>query len=181
MKLLQNPIELSQFIQLLQKNDVRSYLEIGSKKGGSFGPIVRGLPKRSRAVSVDLPFPPEYAHKHYLPLLKQCINDLDRSGYDVHLILGDSTDEATIAQVRALGPFDACFIDANHFESYVRKDWANYGPMSKIVAFHDINDSVPREQFKIEVKKVWDEIKLGYRHCEIKHDKNVNGIGVLWR
>src|SRR5262245_27992699 len=76
MKLLQNPLELSQFIALLNENNVRSYLEIGSKKGGSFGPIVMSLPARSRAVSVDLPFPPEYATKHYLPWLKQCCSDL---------------------------------------------------------------------------------------------------------
>jgi hypothetical protein len=173
-------MKLSQFIKLLKDNNVRSFLEIGSKKGGSFGPIVRSLPKHSRAVSVDLPFPAT-AYQQYLPLLKECVHDLERAGYDVHLILGDSTDEKTIERVRALGPFDACFIDANHYEDYVRKDWANYGPMSKIVAFHDINDTVPRENFKIEVKKVWDELKLSYQHCEIKHEANVNGIGVLWR
>jgi predicted O-methyltransferase YrrM len=59
-------------------------------------------------------------------------------GFDTHLIWGDSTAAEVIEKLMALGPFDAIFIDANHTSLIVEKDWANYGPMGRIVAFHDI-------------------------------------------
>ena len=51
------------------------------------------------------------------------------------------------------------------------QDWINYGPMARIVAFHDIGYDLgdrPVPTSKIEVPKVWNEIKLGYPHEEIK-------------
>jgi hypothetical protein len=65
-------------------------------------------------------------------------------------------------------------------------DWLNYGAMARIVAFHDIGYDLgdrPVPTWKIEVPKVWNEIKQGYRHEEIKLDptKRDNGFGILWR
>ena len=64
-------------------------------------------------------------------------------------------------------------------------DWQNYGPLARIVAFHDIGwrreANWPGK--RIAVPEVWNEIKAGYRFEEIKlcpTGKN-NGIGVLWR
>jgi predicted O-methyltransferase YrrM len=184
---LQDPVELNHFFTLLREEGVKSYLEIGSKNGGSLWRIANNaLPKGSRLVSVDLPHG-DTSFKETEENLRACVQHLKAIGFDAHLILGDSTNPETIEKARALGPYDAILIDANHTEPYVRQDWANYGPMSKrIVCFHDIG-WIPREgptkKMPIEVPRVWNEIKQQYRHREIKmcHTGRDNGIGILWR
>lgn len=181
---LQNLRELAKFAEILRAEVVNSYLEIGSKFGGSLWEIAKSLPVGSRLVSVDLPHG-DKSFKESEPPLRECIAALRAKGYDAHLIIGDSTDPVVIAAAAALGPYDACFIDANHTEPYIRKDWANYGPMARIVAFHDIGffraGGMPVGKKPIEVPKVWNEIKQGRRHREIRVDPQDNGIGVIWR
>jgi predicted O-methyltransferase YrrM len=179
---LQNINELTQFIAVLKAENVRSYLEIGSKFGGSLWRIANALPKGSRIIAVDLPHG-DQSFKVTLPPLQECIRELINRDYAAELIIGDSTDPAIIKKVREYGPFDACLIDANHTEPYIRKDWANYGQLCRLVAFHDINHTefIPSHKMPIEVPKVWNEIKTNYRHQEIKLDSGHNGIGVLWR
>jgi predicted O-methyltransferase YrrM len=177
LKLLQNEEEITSLAKLAAAEGVRSYLEVGSKFGGSFAKIVPALPKGSTVVSVDLP---QGGSEHHL---KQVIAGFSKD-YETHLILGDSTAPDIIELVRALGPFDLIFIDANHTEPYVRKDWATYGPMGRLIAFHDIGwvDKPGREgRLPIQVPKVWNEIKQGFRHVEFKKCAHDNGIGVLWR
>ena len=116
--------------------------------------------------------------------MQLCIAELNRRDLDAHLIIGDSTLPSIIDQVYRLGPYDACFIDANHTAPYVRKDFSNYRKIAKILAFHDIGffrkNGMPPGKKPIEVPAVWNEIKKDYRHIEIKRDAQDNGIGVLW-
>lgn len=180
MKSLQNEGEIARFTDILVREGVTSYLEIGSKFGGSLNRVARALPKGSRIVSVDLP----HGERSSEPHLVACVKALWADGYDARLLLGDSTSAEVIERVAALGPFDAVFIDANHTLPYVTKDWETYGPMARIVAFHDIS-FVPRGdragRLPIDVPQFWDSIKGGYRHEEIKLEQDNNGIGVLWR
>lgn len=181
---LQDRRELQRFVELLKQENVKSYLEIGSKFGGSLWHIASSLPTGSKIVVVDLPHG-DGSFKESQPHLQQCVDEL-RKRYDhqVALILGDSTDRDIVDEVDKLAPFDACFIDGNHTEPYIRKDWENYGPMCRIVAFHDIGFLKERGETSkkpIEVPKVWNEIKKDFRHTEIMLDLNKkNGIGVLW-
>lgn len=186
---LQDPAELATFIQLLKREKVTSYLEIGCKHGGSLWRIVtEALPRGARVVAVDLPHG-DASFKESQPHLEACVKRLRKSmGYDAHLFLGDSTDSEIVAKVTDLAPFDACLIDANHTEPYVRADWANYGPLAKIVAFHDVGwiaegRIVKPGKLPIHVPIIWSELKQQYRHQEIKlcHTGRDNGIGVLWR
>lgn len=181
--LLQDMTEFNRFLTLIREQQIRSYLEIGSKHGGSFWRISTTLPKGSKVVSVDLPHG-DTSFKESQPHLEACVAQLKLDGYDAHLILGDSTNQAVIDQVTKLAPFDLCFIDANHTEAFVWKDWEHYGPMSSIVAFHDIGWQ-PRptntKKMPIEVSKVWNVIKKEYDHMEIRHCPRDNGIGILWR
>jgi predicted O-methyltransferase YrrM len=180
---LQNRNELAEFTGILRDEKVKSYLEIGCKFGGSLWIIGNTLPTGARIVAVDLPHG-DTSFKDTLPHLHECVEALKRKGYDAHLIIGDSTDGAIVEKVYALGPFDACLIDANHTLPYVTKDWKNYGKVCRLVAFHDINfwrpQPMPKHKKPIEVPQVWNAIKQDYRHVEIKHDKQDNGIGVLW-
>lgn len=181
--LLQDLGEFIQFLQLIEANNVRSYLEIGSKHGGSLWRVSQVLPIGSRVVSVDLPHG-DTSFKESQPHLEACVNRLNEIGYNAHLLLGDSTDARIVDKVKALGPFDLCFIDANHTEKYVLKDWENYGPMAKMVAFHDIGWAPrpePSKKMPIEVPKVWNQIKRDFRHIVIRGCPRDNGIGVLWR
>jgi hypothetical protein len=105
--------------------------------------------------------------------------------FDAHLFIGDSTSPAIVDHVKALAPFDLLFIDANHTESYVRKDFQAYGAMANIVCFHDIgwNNPTPPGRLPIEVPKVWADIKKVYQTAatfkEIKYDNGHNGIGIM--
>lgn len=182
--MLQHPDEISEFTALLKSEGVRSYLEIGSKHGGSLWRVGCALPKGSRIVSIDLPHGDE-SFKVTKPNLEACIERLRGIGQDAHLHIGDSTAPEAIAFAERLGSYDCVFIDANHTEPFVRADWATYGQLGKMVAFHDIGwiepPNFPAHKMKIEVPKVWAELKQHYEHLEIKHDKGHNGIGVLWR
>lgn len=181
----QHEREIAEFVELIQQEGITSYLEIGARYGGSLWRIGTSLPVGSRLVAIDLPQGEGTKFPKSLPHLQACVEALTDLGYDAHLILGDSTDPAIIEAARKLGPYDLCFIDALHIEKNVRSDWRHYGPMGRIVAFHDIAYEVlphkPVKKFPIEVPKVWNEIKKDYRHIEIKYDRTFNGIGVLWR
>lgn len=180
--MLQNEIELSQFIELLKSENVKSYLEIGSKFGGSLWRVATALPVGSRIVSVDLPHG-DTSFKESQPHLELCVEHLKQEGYDAHLIIGDSTSPDVVAAVGGLGPYDVCFIDANHTEPFVWSDWAEYGPMCRMVAFHDIGwkpRPEPSKKMPIEVPIVWNELKKQFRHVEINFQPRDNGIGVLW-
>jgi len=175
--MLQDPEELASFIQLIRDNGVKSFLEVGSKFGGTLWSISNTLPKGSRIVSVDLP-----QGGNSQPHLERCVSELRALGYDIHLLFGDSTDQRIIDAVRGLGPFDLIFIDANHTEPYVWKDWNNYKQMTKMIAFHDIGfRQLPHKRIEqIHVPVVWEQIKKDRRYVEFKNCKASNGIGVIW-
>ena len=183
MTILQVDAEIDGLADILVDEGVTSFLEIGSKFGGSLLRVAERLPHGSRIVSVDMPRGTKAWPQSEVDL-KAAIQKLQIQDYDVHLIWGDSTAVDVIAKVANLGPFDACFIDANHTLPFVEKDWANYGPMCRLVAFHDIAWRRAPEWVgtRIDVPQFWDRVKGEYRHQEFKFcptGKN-NGIGVLW-
>src|SRR5580765_3247540 len=98
---LQHPGELKQFIAILKKEKVKSYLEIGSKYGGSLLSIGNALPG-CRMVSVDLPVGPS------LERLKRTVDALCRDGIHTELMVGDSTNPDIVSNVALRAPFDAC-------------------------------------------------------------------------
>ncbi len=172
----QHPEEFAAFTALLHRENVTSYLEIGSKRGGSLWLVARVLPSGSLMVSVDMPY--GTANREALCVTIQKIRD-ERS-IRVVSIIGDSHDPKVVEKVRACAPFDVAFIDGDHSFNGVSCDWKNYGPMARIVAFHDISwKRKPRED-RIEVPQFWDGIKHGRRWDEIRLDRKNNGIGILW-
>lgn len=183
-EIAQDGPEIDAFCALLKREGVRSYLEVGSKFGGSLWKVASALQPESRIVSVDLPNGTKAWNKSS-ESLSACITDIRALGHDARVIWGNSTSPDVIARTDALGPFDAILIDADHRLLGVTADWENYGPMGKIIAFHDIGwQRAPTwEGTRIDVPEFWDGIKNEYRHEEFKFcpsGKN-NGIGVLWR
>lgn len=183
--ILQDPEEIDALAELFAKEGVKSYLEIGSKFGGSLKKIAEALPIGSRIVSVDMPKGTKAWPESSAALTAVC-KDLRAKGYDARVIWGNSQDQKIVDEVRALGPFDAIMLDADHRLPGVTSDWNNYGPMSRsIVAFHDIawRRAAEWEGTRIDVPQFWNDLKLKYRHQEFKFcptGKN-NGIGVLWK
>src|SRR5262245_38553571 len=116
----QHPQEAAMFTALLEREGVRSYLEIGCKFGGMLWKVAPALPLGARIVGVDLP--KEATERS----LQNCIIKLREIGYDAHVFIGDSTRADIVGAVAALGPFDCVFIDADHTLPFVSKDWGNY-------------------------------------------------------
>jgi predicted O-methyltransferase YrrM len=185
MKVMQHPAELARFIAIARQEGVCSYLEIGSKFGGSLQQMTLAMPVGSRSVSVDLPAPDNKHWPASKVSLTACVDALRLAGYDTHLIWGDSTDPEVVKKVWALGPFDLILIDGGHTIDVVRADWMNYGPLGRIVAFHDIAWARGPHWtgYQIDVPAFWDSIKGYYRHEEIVLDPTGrdNGLGVIWR
>lgn len=181
---LQNEAEIARFVEIIQESGVRSYLEIGSKFGGSLWRVANAMPKGSRIVAVDLPNG-TVAWTESRRSLKGAVAELCARGYDARIIWGDSTDPKIVAEVNTLGPFEAVFLDGNHTMPYVEKDWANYCQTPRIVGFHDIGWKRPTDASikysRIDVPEFWDRIKGGFRHEAINLEAKDNGIGVLWR
>lgn len=177
---LQDEFELAAFMELLKREGVRSYLEIGSHAGGTLRWIATALERPSTFVAVD-----HAADAERKVLLTQAINYLNAMGHHATVIWGDSTADGTVAAARARGPYDCVFIDGNHTLPFVAKDWDHYSPMGRLVCFHDIAWArAPQwNGQRIDVPQFWDAVKAQYRHQEIKCDPTLknNGIGVIWR
>jgi cephalosporin hydroxylase len=167
----QNAQELEWLLSHLKGS--ASLLEVGSSFGGTLRYMASVLPKGARIVSVDLPCDETPKWLNPLDTLKQTCREIGELGADVHLMIGNSHEKDMVEAVRGLGPFDFVFIDGDHSYAGVKADWENYGPMGKIVGFHDVNHVE-------DCKRFWQELKASgeYRidECLIAF-----GIGLVFR
>lgn len=180
----QVPEEIDALCALFQANGVSTYLEVGSKFGGSLWRVANALPKGSRIVSVDLPNGTKL-WKESSASLVSCVAKLNEIGYDARIIWGDSKDPEVVKKCRKYGPYHAIMLDGDHRSAGVTADWGNYGGLGNVIAFHDIawRRAPEWEGVRIDVPEFWNSIKDQFRHQEFKFcptGKN-NGIGVLWR
>lgn len=185
-RLSQVPSELTGLIDILKREKVTRFLEVGSRFGGSLWRIAHALPVGSRIVSCDSGKGMGGKQPGAMDSLKACVKRLKKIGYDAHLVTGDSQLNPTIYQVHRLGPFDAAFIDADHEYRGVLRDWKSYGRMARIVAFHDVGWKKPENYSNskmVEVPRLWGELKAFHRHEEFidYSGGQTMGIGVLWR
>lgn len=178
--------ELDGLIGVLVRERVTRFLEVGSRYGGSLWRIANALPKGSVIVSCDSGGGMGGNKPGATDSLKACIARLNDIGYHAHLIVGDSQKEETIAAVLKHRPFDAAFIDADHEYKGVKRDWLNYGPHARVVAFHDIGWKKPEKYLQskvVEVPEFWRDIKGQFRHEEFidYSTGKTMGIGIIWR
>lgn len=176
--------EFSEWLSILQREGVRRYLEIGSRWGGSLWRAAHVLPAGSLVVSVDSGKGMGGKKGPAIDSLRACIAELNKEGYKAHFIKGHSQSDSVVAAVSKFAPFDAVFVDGDHEYDGVRRDWKLYGPMARIVGFHDTAwkrpDDYPVGSKQVEVGRLWNEIKSAHRHEEYDGGGNM-GIGVLWR
>lgn len=180
---LQDPAELDQFIKYLVSKEVRSYLEIGARYGGTFERVMMALPIGSVGVAIDFPGGDFGDERSAEDLVATC-RRLRQRGYDARCIFGPSNSHLVFQ--RALQPtgarYDAILIDGDHSYHGVNSDWLLYGKIARLVAFHDIAAPVGytnRLGCKVEVARLWNKLKPDYRHVEFITPGSNMGIGVI--
>ena len=175
--------EIQGFIQLLKDEGCTSYLEVGCRYGDTWHAVGMALPGGSRLVGVDLPgaksgMKNKGGHQNSGGYLKKAGKDLIKHGRDAHVIIGDSQDQETIAKVVELAPFDIVLIDGDHTARGVRMDLRNYGPMARMVAFHDI---CGEGKWARQIRPIFKKVADGKRSVTFEHDGLRRGIGVVWK
>jgi predicted O-methyltransferase YrrM len=162
--------ELGQLLKVVEEIPHNSILEVGAMWGGTLWYWVR--------------------HAYNLTVVDDEMRNADEWagwaknwGCELHLVAGSSHDPAIVAQAAEFAPYDFAFIDADHTYQAVRADWENYGPMARVVAFHDI---LPRPGYG--VSQLWEELTAvpGARYVTICQNEVMPGnegrcgVGVLW-
>jgi predicted O-methyltransferase YrrM len=170
-----HPDELKYLIALASK--ATSILEIGSRFGEALEMMAKAMPVKGKVVSVDLPGVQPWGYTDSEYALRQRMYALESDGYDAHLFLGNSTDPEVVKQVKSLGEFDLVFIDGDHRYEGVKKDWENYGPLGRVVVFHDIVEHPKDANNRTEVYRLWKEIE-GNKSTFIANE-SLMGLGVV--
>lgn len=137
----QYPNQFSQYLLLLSRYNISSYLEIGCKFGGTFiltCEYLKRFNNFTNAMAVDILDVPV---KHYTR----------REGY-TYLQMNSTSQE--FKDKMAVNEFDLVFIDGDHFYPGVHKDYMLLRDRGNIVVFHDIY-STPCEG----VRRIWRELK----------------------
>lgn len=185
----QRPEELRQFGELLQRENIRAYIEIGARHGDTLVALAPYLPAGATIIGVDLPGG-KWGRIGSDKALSAAVAHLRERGYDAHAVIGDShSSEVSDFVWRTTFHVDdddmAVFIDADHTLDGVSGNWERYRHFARVVAFHDIKPHEPYpEQERIEVPALWEKLKQLYganavELCEGK--KPGMGIGVLVR
>lgn len=168
-----SPVHISQYenefkelLKLFRVLRPQKVLELGTHYGGTLYQWLQHTYPGDTVVTVD-----DYQ------LNWKMYNEWN-DGRNLHYFKGKTQDEEIIESVRALGPYDFIFIDADHSYDGVKADWEVYGEMIRptdpcLVAFHDI-----KPHPNTEVNKLWSEIKDHYFHWEFVEDENQEGCGI---
>lgn len=182
---MQVPQELAGLIALVQEQQPRALLEVGTARGGTLLLLCRFAAPDATIVSVDLP----YARNGggYPHWKKSFYTLFPLPGQSLHLVQANSHAPETRDKVSALvgaRGLDFVLIDADHSYEGVKQDFENYRPLMApggIIAFHDVlpNDTDP----SIDVYRFWQELEAdpAFETQQIVHDPQQGhcGIGVV--
>lgn len=174
--IFQREWEFAQILTLYTQRQPHKVLEVGTLHGGTLYHWLRLAVPGTHVVSVDS-YMAGVDNRHLYA-------DWTPDGVALHALAGDSRDPCIIDQVRALGPFDWVFIDADHYEAGVQADWDTYGPLCApggVVALHDI---CPSPHSWLQVDRLWRRIQAqGYITQELvcAYGLDWSGIGVVYR
>lgn len=134
----QYPNQFSRYLVFLSKFDIASYIEIGTRTGGTFLCVSEYLRRLNgdmfkRSVAIDInPIPIQHLVEFY---------QVSSMSTEFDEIFKDST-------------FDLAFIDGDHSYEAVSSDFEKMKKKSKIIAIHDVyNDLCPA------VTDFWCELK----------------------
>lgn len=165
---LQNREELLGLCELMEREEVSSYLEIGVWTGGTVRAIC-GLFPAMRVAACDQGYAETLGLSIRLPAR-------------VDFFRGDSESEGYRRWREALGQVDLVLIDANHAYHAVKRDFERErGLPHRMLALHDITGATRQTT---GVRRLWEEINDGFKleivrpHPEIGLERSRMGIGV---
>lgn len=158
--------ELVDLIMFLQTKNPKSIVELGTSNGGTTAALKICFPEAT-VIGVDWFLYPGFVEK--------------QEKYGFKVIHGNCQEKETIEKVMDLvsgGKIDFLFIDADHSDENVRKDFTLWSPYAKMIGFHDIIKSPTRPD--LQVYRLWNEEKKKRKYMEfIKPGDTWGGIGVL--
>ena len=135
----------------------RRVLEIGAHVGGTLYHFMQEAPRELNFTEVSIGATPH---------IQTWVDWANARGHGLEVIDADSTSEASVKWMQIQAPYDFAFIDGSHWWEYVSKDWENVRPMVRkggIVAFHDITDHGGMPNERVDVPRLWREIKAEKR------------------
>ncbi|MCS7123204.1 MAG: class I SAM-dependent methyltransferase [Candidatus Aenigmarchaeota archaeon] len=166
-------------LKIFKRHKPRNIIEIGTANGGSLFCFCKLARENAKIISIDLPH--GYLGGGYSKWKIDLYRSFVKDNQQLFLIRGRSNDEKVlniVSNILSNKKVDFIFIDGDHRYKAVKEDFYNYKKFAgknSIIALHDI---LPNELLKIEVYKLWYEVKRIYRCREIIYDKNQKGFGI---
>jgi cephalosporin hydroxylase len=176
----QYPNQFAPYLVGLSRRQIRSYLEIGCRHGGTFVITVEYLSRFGnidRAIAADI-----LAAR---PSLKRYVEA--RPG--AQFVKADSQSERFRDLIRKEGPFDLVLIDGDHSHEGCQRDLDNVKPHTSIIVLHDIvSDTCPGvpavwREFRATGADEWEfhEYADQYEEVRSRTGSSYLGIGVAVR
>jgi cephalosporin hydroxylase len=138
----QYPNQFSKYLLLLREQNIKSYIEIGCRWGGTFvltNEYLKMFNSINKSIAIDI---------IDSPVLKYCITNNETQ----FLKINSQSEE--FKNYMSNNFFDLIFIDGDHSYNGVKKDYEVSKNSGKIFVFHDIiSDACPG------VVKFWNELK----------------------
>lgn len=166
--------EFFSFIEIAEKYNLNTIVEIGAEYGGTLRFWDYLLGKGGLLISIDI-----------TPQIRW---DIKQSGNRIEVVVGNSQEEIIRDKVGNLlngRGIDLLFIDGDHRYECVKKDYENYSPFVRkggLIAFHDIMlklafEFSPDMQPNGTVARFWQELKVENKR-EIVSSRERNGFGI---
>lgn len=166
--MIQNEVEVRQFLEWYERRDVRRLLEIGTHTGGFLSLLIETGRPKELVVSVDLPW---QEHEYTVGNFREAYADR------IKFLVGNSHDTATLHAVRAVAApgLDFLFLDGDHSYSGVELDFIMYSGLVRPggwIGFHDINNGHECGRF------YWDMAIRDRAHVEFGYGRTF-GLGAV--